>query len=125
MGGGTTLTHGTKQRAALPNGLVDTYYCCRSSVILMYASSMTAVTRTAVSLPVDLAEWAKARGGGNFSSYLADLIRADKRRVDLAEMFEGHGYVGDKAITESGVDVARTRLHGLRARRHNRGQTAA
>ena len=91
----------------------------------MYYLSMTNVERATVSLPSDLAAWARARAGDNVSGYMAGLIRKDKRLVELMEMFERHGYVGDKAITEAGIDAARARLHGHRARRQAAQQPAA
>lgn len=73
--------------------------------------------RTTVSLPVDLAEYARAKGNGNTSAYLAGLIEKDRRLDDLRVMFVEHGYVGDKAITDEGVAAMRERLTDLRARR--------
>ena len=46
------------------------------------------VERATVSLPSDLAAWARA--GDNVSAYIAGLIRRDKHHVELMEMLERH-----------------------------------
>jgi hypothetical protein len=73
--------------------------------------------RTSVSLPYDLAEFARAKGKGNTSAYLASLIERDRLLDDLRAMFVEHGYVGSKAITDEGVAAMRSRLNEVRARR--------
>jgi hypothetical protein len=78
---------------------------------------MSSTERTSVSLPTNLAEWARARGNGNVSSYVARLIAEDKRRQERMAMFADHGYVGDKAITEVGTAAMGERLHTLTAQR--------
>jgi hypothetical protein len=78
---------------------------------------MSTTERTSVSLPADLAEYARAKGQGNTSSYIADLIERDRQRDALREMFARHGYTGDKAITEVGVAAMGERLKALRAQR--------
>jgi hypothetical protein len=73
--------------------------------------------RTSVSLPVDLAEYARAKGDGNTSAYLAGLIERDRHLDELRAMFVEHGYTGDMAITEAGVAAMRARLNEVRTRR--------
>lgn len=73
--------------------------------------------RTSISLPTDLAEYAKAKGAGNTSSYIADLIERDRQRDELRTMFEAHGYTGANAITETGATAMGDRLRILRAQR--------
>jgi hypothetical protein len=76
--------------------------------------------RTSISLPTDLAEYAKAKGAGNTSSYIADLIARDRQRDELQAMFAAHGYVGAKAITEAGTAAMGERLRTRRAQRAGR-----
>jgi hypothetical protein len=78
---------------------------------------MSTTERTSVSLPPELAEYARAKGNGNTSSYIADLIAHDRDRDELREMFARHGYVGEKAVTDDGVAAMGERLRALRARR--------
>jgi hypothetical protein len=80
--------------------------------------------RTTVSLPTDLAEWARQRSDGNVSGYVAGLIARDKKRAMLMSMFQQHGYVGDKAITDEGIAAMGERLHTLNARRARRRSAA-
>ena len=77
-----------------------------------------------MSLPTDLAEWARLRGEGNVSGYVASLIARDKKRAMLMTMFEQHGYAGEKAITEEGIAAMGERLHALNARRARRRSDA-
>jgi len=70
--------------------------------------------RTSISLPVDLAEFARSRAAGNTSGYIADLIAEDRRRVRVWERLAEHGYTGDKAPTDEG----RQRARSLLERRH-------
>jgi hypothetical protein len=73
--------------------------------------------RTSISLPSDLAEYAKAKGAGNTSSYIADLIERDRQRDALRAMFEAHGYAGDRTITDAGIAAMGDRLRAVRAQR--------
>ena len=82
--------------------------------------------RTSVSLPTDLADYARTKGQGNTSGYIAELIERDRRRDELRAMFARHGYTGDKTITDEGATAMGERLHQLRDRRGaQRGQYAA
>ena len=81
--------------------------------------------RTSVSLPVDLAEYARKKGKGNTSNYIASLIEKDRRLDAVKAMLAEHGYVGDKAITDEEVAAMRDRLHGVRRERARRRQQAA
>jgi hypothetical protein len=85
----------------------------------MYRLSMSN-DRTSISLPTDLADYAKAKGAGNTSSYIADLIERDRQRDALHAMFQTHGYAGAKAITETGTAAMGDRLRTLRAQRAGR-----
>jgi hypothetical protein len=78
---------------------------------------MSSTERTSVSLPVDLAEWARERSGGNVSGYIAGLIARDKRRAAFMQLSADAGYVGENAITEAGIARMGERLHALNARR--------
>ncbi|WP_117215465.1 hypothetical protein [Allorhizocola rhizosphaerae] len=82
--------------------------------------------KTSISLPADLAEYARRRAAGNTSAYIAGLIERDKRNEQIRLMLEEHGYVGDLAITEAGKDRMRARLaRGSRSRAQRREQSAA
>ncbi|MEU8074961.1 hypothetical protein AB0B31_05880 [Catellatospora citrea] len=83
------------------------------------------VDRTSISLPVDLAEYARAKGNGNTSAYLASLIEKDRRLDRIKAMLVEHGYTGEQAITDDGVAAMRDRLHRVRRERANRRQQAA
>ena len=89
---------------------------------------MSGTERTSISLPVELAEYARQKG--NASQYIAGLIAQDRDRVEraarLRDMFERHGYTGDKAITDEGVARMTDRLRDHQARRAAaRGEQAA
>ncbi|WP_027345958.1 hypothetical protein [Hamadaea tsunoensis] len=71
---------------------------------------MSGTERTSVSLPMDLAEYARAKGKGNTSSYIADLIERDRKRDTLLAMFSRHGYTGDKQVTDDGAATMAARL---------------
>jgi hypothetical protein len=73
--------------------------------------------RTSISLPAHLAEYARVKGAGNTSGYIADLIEHDRQRDELHAMFETHGYTGDHAITDAGVAAMGDRLRARRAAR--------
>lgn len=81
--------------------------------------------RTSVSLPVDLAEYARAKGQGNTSAYLASLIAKDRHLDEIKTMLIEHGYTGDRAITGEGVETMRDRLRTVRLARAERRQHAA
>jgi hypothetical protein len=81
--------------------------------------------RTSISLPVDLAEYARTKGKGNTSAYLARLIEKDRRLDRIKEMFVEHGYTGALAITDEGVADMRDRLHRVRHERARGRQQAA
>ena len=83
----------------------------------MYPVRMSTTERTSVSLPADLAEYARTKGQGNTSSYIADLIERDRERDALRDMFTRHGYTGVKAVTDEGVAAMGDRLRALRAQR--------
>lgn len=46
--------------------------------------------RTSITMPIDLAEYAQRRAGGNLSGYLADLV-ADQRRREAVWARRGDG----------------------------------
>jgi hypothetical protein len=81
--------------------------------------------RTSISLPVDLAEYARAKGQGNTSAYLARLIEKDRRLDRIKAMLAEHGYTGDLAVTDAGVVAMRDRLHRTRQERTRRRQQRA
>ncbi|WP_212842389.1 hypothetical protein [Catellatospora sp. IY07-71] len=83
------------------------------------------VDRTSISLPVDLAEYARAKGKGNTSAYLASLIERDRRLDRIKAMLAEHGYTGDRAVTDVGVAAMRERLNQVRRQRANGRQQAA
>ncbi|GAA2394617.1 hypothetical protein Cme02nite_54560 [Catellatospora methionotrophica] len=83
------------------------------------STERTGTDRTSVSLPVDLAEYARSKG--NASQYIAGLIEHDKKKAEETEalhaMFERHGYTGDHAVTADGIAKMGGRLRDLEARR--------
>jgi hypothetical protein len=81
--------------------------------------------RTSISLPVDLAEFARSRASGNTSSYIAGLIAEDRRRLRVWERLAEHGYTGDKTPTDQGRERAREKLEQHRSRRKAGGEQAA
>lgn len=83
------------------------------------------VDRTSISLPVDLAEYARAKGSGNTSAYLASLIEKDRRLDRIKAMLAEHGHTGDRAITDAGVAAMRERLSQVRRKRAQGRQQAA
>jgi hypothetical protein len=83
------------------------------------------IDRTSISLPVDLAEYARTKGQGNTSAYLASLIEKDRRLDRIKAMFVDHGYTGDLTITDEGVSAMRDRLHRVRRERARGKQRAA
>jgi len=78
-----------------------------------------ATEKTSISLPADIAEYARHKAAGNTSAYIAGLIEKDRRSERTRQLLEEHGYVGDLAITEDGKAAMRERL--ARAER-SRGQ---
>jgi hypothetical protein len=86
----------------------------------------TGSERTSITMPVDLAEYARKRADGNLSAYLAGLVAEDRRRAQVWERLAEHGYQGDLAPTEEGRRRARARLDEHRAKRaRGTGQRAA
>jgi len=82
--------------------------------------------RTSITMPVDLADFARKRAGGNLSAYLANLVADDRRRAVVWERLAEHGYQGGLAPTEEGRQRARHRLDQHRAKRAGgSGQRAA
>jgi hypothetical protein len=81
--------------------------------------------RTTISLPIDLIAYAREKGRGNTSAYLASLIEKDRRLDRMKLMFVEHGYTSNMAITDEGVAAMRDRLHGLRRRRADSRRRAA
>jgi hypothetical protein len=82
--------------------------------------------KTSISLPTDLAEYARRRAEGNTSAYIASLIERDRRVERTRLALEEHGYVGELAITEQGKEVMRERLNRAQAKRaQRRGEQAA
>jgi hypothetical protein len=77
-----------------------------------------------VSIPVELAEYARSKSQGKTSSCVADLIERDRERDELRAMFARHGYTGDKAITDKGVAEMGNRLRARRAKREARRRAA-
>lgn len=86
---------------------------------------MTGTEKTSISLPADLADYARKRAAGNTSAYIAGLIEQDKRSETTRLMLEDHGYVGDLAITEKGKAAMRERLARASLRRAERRETDA
>lgn len=82
--------------------------------------------KTSISLPTDLAEYARRRAAGNTSAYIAGLIEQDKRNEHTRKLLEEHGYTGALAITDEGKAKMRARLDRAEASRGaRRGQRAA
>ena len=81
--------------------------------------------KTSISLPADLAEYARRRAEGNTSAYIANLIERDRRLERIRLRLEKHGYVGDLAITEAGKAVMRERLARAERKRAERGKEQA
>ncbi|MEV4411552.1 hypothetical protein [Catellatospora sp. NPDC049609] len=83
--------------------------------------------RTSITMPINLAEYAQARSGGNFSAYLTSLVERDRRREVAQQRLAEFGYVDDMAPTEEGRARARARLeaHRSRTRTGGTGQRAA
>jgi hypothetical protein len=77
--------------------------------------------RTSITMPTDLAAFARSRSGGNFSGYIQSLVEREQRRVTALERLAEHGYVGDLAPTEAGRALARARLEQHRARKATGG----
>ncbi|GIG00920.1 hypothetical protein [Catellatospora citrea] len=84
--------------------------------------------RTSITMPVSLAEFARARSGGNFSAYLASLVERDRRRDLAHQRLAEFGYEDDMAPTEEGRARARAVLEAHRERKRmlgGSGQRAA
>jgi hypothetical protein len=82
--------------------------------------------RTSITMPVDLAAFARSRAGGNMSAYLASLVAEDKRRTAAWERLAEFGYRDELAPTAEGRRRARRLLDEHKARRHGgTGQQAA
>ncbi len=82
--------------------------------------------KTSISLPAELAEYARRRASGNTSAYIAGLIERDKHNESVRNKLEDHGYVGPLAITEAGKDRMRERLaRASRSRAQRRENDAA
>jgi hypothetical protein len=48
--------------------------------------------KTSISLPTDLAEYARRRAAGDTSAYIAGLIERDRRNETIRQALEDHGY---------------------------------
>ena len=81
--------------------------------------------KTSISLPTELAEYARRRAEGNTSAYIASLIERDRRIERIRLRLEEHGYVGDLAITEAGKAAMRERLARAERKRAERGKEQA
>jgi hypothetical protein len=81
--------------------------------------------KTSISLPIELAEYARRRADGNTSAYIAGLIERDRRIERVRLRLEEHGYVGDLAITEVGKAAMRERLASAERKRAERGKGQA
>jgi len=90
----------------------------------MTTASEPASARTSISLPTDLAEFARSRASGNTSGYIAGLIAEDRRRVRVWERLAELGYTGDKTPTDQGRERAREKLERHRARKKPTGEAA-
>jgi hypothetical protein len=77
--------------------------------------------RTSITMPTDLAAFARSRAGGNFSGYIQSLVEREQRRVTALQRLTEHGYTGDLAPTEAGRARARARLEQHRAKRATSG----
>jgi hypothetical protein len=81
--------------------------------------------KTSISLPTDLAEYARHRAAGNTSAYIASLIARDRRADRARQLLEAHGYTGPLAITEEGKAAMRERLERAERSRARRREQAA
>jgi hypothetical protein len=87
------------------------------------AGEESGTVRTSITMPIDLATFARSRSGGNFSGYIQALVEREKRRVTALQRLEEHGYTGELAPTEAGRALARARLERHRAKRAAGGFT--